>query len=170
MRDTDYNDLADWLAEIESTTGPAGFHGQLTGLWCRLSELPADLALDEVDREVPAWSALQQFAAEVKASLDDSDCAFEPILPPDSAPLGLRTEAMADWCEGLLFGIGAAGELKRDAVSDDVQELLRDLAEICKVSTAEAGGDADEESYAEILEYLRVAAQTLYVELHPQAD
>ena len=49
-----------------------------------------------------------------------------------------------------------------------MQELLRDLAEICKLNVDD--GDADvEESYTEIVEYLKVAAQTLYVELHPQA-
>ncbi len=164
-----YNQLAEWLTQIEASCSPAGFHGQIAGLWCRLAELPEDLALDEVERGGPAWQELAGFAAGVRDSLADAQCGFEPVLPPDTAPLPLRIEALADFSEGLLFGIGAAGQLQREAVSEEVQELMRDLAEICKVAV-EGDEEGGEEDYAEIVEYLRVAAQTLYVELHPQAD
>lgn len=163
-----YNQLAEWLTQIEASCSPAGFHGQIAGLWCRLPALPEDLALDEVERGAPAWQDLTSFADTVRESLADAQCGFEPVLPPDSAPLALRIEALADFAEGLLFGIGAAGQLQREAVSDEVQELMRDLAEICKVSV-EGDEEDGEDDYAEIVEYLRVAAQTLYVELHPQA-
>ena len=163
-----YNDLAEWLMEVEATTSPSGFDGQLAGMWCRHSSLPTDLALDEVDQKACAWASLQDYAAEVKQRLEASDCSFEPLLPPDSAPLRDRLAALSDWSGGLLFGVGSAGQLDLKTVSDEVQELLRDLAEICKLNVDD--GDADvEESYTEIVEYLKVAAQTLYVELHPQA-
>ena len=68
----------------------------------------------------------------------------------------------------MLFGIGSAGQLDLKTASDEVQELLRDLAEICKLNINDEGAEV-EDSYIEIVEYLKVAAQTLYVELHPQA-
>ncbi|MGJ8670224.1 MAG: UPF0149 family protein [Oceanococcus sp.] len=163
-----YSDLAEWLMEVEATTGPAGFDGQLAGMWCRHSELPNDLALDEVDQQNPAWDALLNYAQNVKQRLEDSDCSYAPVLPPDTAPLRDRLTALADWSGGVLFGIGSAGQLDLKAVSDEVQELLKDLAEICKLNVNDEGSDI-EDSYIEIVEYLKVAAQTLYVELHPQA-
>ncbi len=163
-----YNDLAGWLADVEATTSPSGFHGQIAGLWSRMRELPEDLALDEVDRGSAAWADLLDFAQQVKQALDDTDCSFAPLLPPDSAPLSRRAEALAEWSEGLLFGLGAGGALERTAVSEEIQELMRDLAEICKVAVDDDEEDG-EEAYAEIVEYLKVAAQTLYVEFHPQA-
>lgn len=164
-----YNNLAEWLSEVEATASPSGFDGQLAGMWCRQRELPADLALDEVDRQACAWPRLSAYADEVRQRLEADDCSFDPVLPPDSAPLRDRLLAVADWSSGLLFGIGSAGELDRKQLSDDVTELLRDLTEICKLDVDDAD-DAAEESYTEIVEYLKVAAQTLYVELHPQAD
>lgn len=168
MNETVYNDLADWLGAVEATTSPSSFHGQITGLWCRHKSLPQDLALDEVNREAPAWQALIAFGESVRLALEDPDCSFAPLLPPDHASLRFRGEALVDFSEGLLFGLGAAGALDRDAMSPEVQELLRDLAEICRLSVDEDDGEA-EEAYAELVEFLKVAAQTLYVELHQQA-
>ncbi len=163
-----YNDLAEWLMEVEATTSPAGFDGQLAGMWCRQTKLPEDLALDEVDRQVSAWASLQAYSVQVKQRLEAEDCSFEPVLPPDSAPLRERLLALTDWAGGLLFGIGSAGQLDLKTASSEVQELLRDLAEICKLNVDDDESGA-EEAYTEVVEYLKVAAQTLYVELHPQA-
>ena len=170
MHELTYNALADWLSEIESTTSPAGFHGQLAGMWCRHDQLPADLALDDVNQDVPAWQSLNDYAQQVKSELEDPSCSFQPVLPPDSAPIVDRVEALADWSAGLMFGVGSAGELDKDKTSDEVKELLRDLMEICKISVDDEDDGEAEEAYVEIVEYLKVAAQTLYVELHPQAD
>ncbi len=168
MSEFNYSELAEHLSEVESTAGPAGFHGQLAGLWCRYRQLPADLGLDGADQQAEAWTWLLDFAQRVKDALDDSDCGFVPLLPPDHAPLALRVEALAEWSEGLLFGIGAAGALAPSALSAEIQELLRDLSEICKI-TVDEDEDGAEDAYVEIVEYLKVVAQTLYVELHPQA-
>lgn len=169
MHDLTYNALADWLTEVESTTSPAGFHGQLAGMWCRHDQLPADLALDDVNRSTPAWTSLLEYAQQVRGDLEDPSCGFQPVLPPDSAPLIDRVTALADWSAGLMFGVGSAGELDKDKASDEVKELLRDLMEICKISVEDDEDGEAEEAYTEIVEYLKVAAQTLYVELHPQA-
>lgn len=169
MHEQTYNALADWLTEVESTTSPAGFHGQIAGMWCRHTQLPDDLALDEVNRNTPAWAALLDYAAQVRGDLEDPACSFQPVLPPDNAPLAERVTALADWSAGLMFGVGSAGELDKDKASDEVKELLRDLMEICKISVEEDEDGEAEEAYTEIVEYLKVAAQTLYVELHPQA-
>lgn len=168
MNSDTYNDLAEWLMEVEATTSPAGFDGQLAGMWCRHDQLPQDLALDEVDQKACAWSSLQDYAQEVKTRLEDSDCSFEPVLPPDNAPLRERLIALSDWSGGLLFGVGSAGALDKGKISDEISELLRDLAEICKLNV-EDNDEGAEDAYTEIVEYLKVAAQTLYVELHPQA-
>ena len=104
----------------------------------------------------------------MQTELEAPDCGFKPLLPPDSAPLAYRVEALADYSAGLLFGIALAGELDGGAASAEVTELVRDLTEICKVSLDDEG-EAGERAYTELVEFLKVATQTLYVELHPQA-
>ena len=169
MDENTYSDLTEWLMEVDATTSASGFDGQLAGMWCRHSLLPDDLALDEVDRNVAAWALLLEYSDEVRRRLEDPDCSYEPLMPADSAPLRDRVIAMVEFSAGMLFGIGSAGEIAKDLLSEDVMELLKDLAEICKTNVNDEGPDA-EEAYTEIVEYLKVAAQTLYVELHPQAD
>lgn len=94
---------------------------------------------------------------------------FTLLLPADTESPAVRAEAMANWCEGFLHGLvlRAQGDgLKKLLAAEPLSDLIRDLLEI---SRAEADDNADDESneaaFAEVLEYLRVAAQLVYEEL-----
>jgi yecA family protein len=101
--------------------------------------------------------------------LTERSSEFQLLLPEDSEDAVLRTEALAQWCEGYLHGlvIRADGdELKARLAAEPLSDIIRDMLEITR---AEADPDADDETnevaYAELLEYLRVAAQLVYEEL-----
>ena len=88
------------------------------------------------------------------------------MLPDDDAPVEARVAALAEWCQGFLYGVGAAGTLANAALADDVEEFLTDLAELTRVdASGEADAEAEEEAYAELVEYVRVGVQLVYDEL-----
>ena len=83
-------------------------------------------------------------------------------MPDDDEDLAIRTESLAAWCRGFLAGY-AQGKVSTGAtgaaVAEDSAEALKDFAAIAQAALDD---DQDEEesenSYAEIVEYLRFAA------------
>ena len=78
------------------------------------------------------WGLLQDLYDETFRQLNDDDYGFSLLLPADEQQLRIRTEALVQWCDGFLFGLGA-GEIKDFAqLPDDVNEISHDLAEISR--------------------------------------
>ena len=101
--------------------------------------------------------------------LADRQSDFVLLLPDDKDPATVRTEAMAQWCEGFLHGLvsdQAEDSLRERLASEPLADIIKDLLEITRVTV---GDDVDDESneaaYSELVEYLRVAAQLTYEEL-----
>ena len=73
---------------------------------------------------------------------------------------------MPCWCQGFLYGFGAAGTANRATLPEDVPEVLADFAQMSHAG--EVGAEAlevEEEAYAELVEFLRVGVQLIYDEL-----
>ena len=101
--------------------------------------------------------------------LSERQSEFEPLLPDDSDPTAVRAAALAHWCEGFLHGLVSSDHgdaLKQRLASDPLADIIRDMLQITR-ATVDEGSDeeSDEEAYAELVEYLRVAAQLTYEEL-----
>lgn len=108
------------------------------------------------------WGLLQDLYEETLRQLSDDDYGFYLLLPNDDQPLQLRTQALVEWCEGFLFGLGA-GEIKDFAqLPDDVNEISHDLAEISRAYHEDETTEADEVAFAELVEYVRVGVLVVY--------
>lgn len=146
-------------------------HGSLTGFLCAGGKTTpqrwlSDLALD-ADQVGAEADVFEQLHADVSIALDDSGLGFEPLLPPDNAPLAERASALVDWCRGLLGGIGLANAAQRiAALDDDGKEVLRDIGEIAATRLDFSDSEEDEQSLAELVEYVRVGVLTLHAEFH----
>ncbi len=94
---------------------------------------------------------------------------FVPLLPDDDSDTGVRTMAMAHWCEGFLHGLVSAqhGDTLRDRLAAaPLADIIRDMLQITRAEVDEATDDeTNEAAYVELVEYLRVAAQLTYEEL-----
>ena len=86
------------------------------------------------------------------------------MLPADDRPLEERAEALVEWCRGVLGGFGLAGAGTHAKLSDEAQEILRDLTTIA--SSAFDFGDAseDEDALIEVHEFVRMGAMLLFTE------
>lgn len=167
-----HGELQDVLHRIDSAVGASEAHGWLCGALCvregfGAAEWLAGLA-DDADGaaaagELPVFGELH---AETLESLRSDDFGFTPLLPAENAPLADRVAALAEWCGGFLYGVGAAGASEAAAKSGAVAEILGDLSEISRAEL-EPGrtGDAGESDYAELQEFVRAGAQLAFDEL-----
>ena len=110
-----YEALSDTFARIGSRDNPAEYHGTLCGALCVRAPEDLNLArlLDAGDEEqalrpdAQAQAELRRLCGEAVRMLQDEDMGFIPLLPDDDAALAARTQALASWCEGFLYGLAS---------------------------------------------------------------
>jgi len=172
-----FDDLDEALRRCGSNWDAAQAHGLLTGRLA-VAGVPAG----------PEWSsqvlegtdesnALRQECLKMLDTLyqgtywhlSERLSEFMPLLPDDDDEAANRTNAMAHWCEGFLHGLVSSGhvkELKDRLAAEPLSDIIRDMLHITRASIDEESDDeANEAAYAEIVEYIRVAAQLAYEEL-----
>lgn len=182
----DHDELDDALKRCGSSWNAGQVHGLLCG---RLSVAGADGAtrwfeqvLDETDPRNAlrgeCETMLDALCAATWRQLVERQSEFELLLPADEDSRASRAEAMAQWCEGFLHGLVSekhSEELKERLASEPLADIIRDMLQITRAVANEDEETEDEEAaYAELVEYLRVAAQLTYEELadfrSPQED
>ncbi len=167
-----HRELQDVLHRIDSAVGASEAHGWLCGALCvrdgyGAAEWLAGLA-DDADGaaaagELPTFTELH---SETLESLRSEDFAFAPVLPAEDVPLVERVAALAEWCGGFLYGVGAAGASEAATNSAAVAEILGDLSEISRAEVEPGRGDESGESdYTELQEFVRAGAQLAWEEL-----
>ena len=173
----DHSQLDDALKRCGSSWNAGQAHGLLCG---RLAVAGADGAtrwfaqvLEETDPNnalrAECESMLDALCAITWRQLVERQSEFELLLPDDSETTGSRTEAMAQWCEGFLHGLVSekhSERLKERLAAEPLADIVRDMLQITRAaSDEEADKEGEESAYAELVEYLRVAAQLAYEEL-----
>ena len=173
MSDIRFKDFEDVLAAAGSLADAAEAHGSLCGALCSMSPYRMQ---DWVNEIVPDGAALSDESAamlervftETATSFGEQGMEFEPLLPDDEQPLNGRANALALWCAGFLYGLGTGQIADLGALAGDVGEIVRDFTEISRATGDDADVDeSNEQAYAELVEFIRVAAQVVFEELLP---
>lgn len=152
-----WHEISDRLSTLGAPISAAESHGLLCGLLCmRAPDARAQWirrSLDD-DGAQAAPAPLDRLYDETLAQLDDASFDFQLLLPADDElDLAGRTAALADWCNGFAFGVGAAG-CDRERLPAQSLEFLQDITRIAQAEVAgEEDGEAD---YAEVAEYVRM--------------
>ncbi|HUN71314.1 MAG TPA: UPF0149 family protein, partial [Steroidobacteraceae bacterium] len=82
-----------------------------------------------------------------------------------------RAEALAQWCQGFLYGLGSGAVQDAGSLPGDLGEIVRDLTEISRVGVDIAQTEESNESaYAELVEFVRISVQVVFEELEPLRD
>lgn len=167
-----YGELEAALEAGGASAAAAEAHGSLCGALAAAGAYTVDDWIGDLIAAEPAGGEalrardlLATLYAETATALIGQDMEFMPLLPDDEQPLAERVGALAEWCGGFLYGLGAqrrAGE----GLPEEVDEVLRDFGEISRaVVGGEEPEDSNEGSYAELVEYLRAGTQLVYDEL-----
>jgi uncharacterized protein YgfB (UPF0149 family) len=176
--------------EVESTLRDSGSTwraSQAHGLLCsRLALMGSDgcddwlrLILESSDGVGSAAAGtldfLERVSSETYRQLSGRQSEFEPLLPDETEPASVITEALAEWCEGFLHGLVSNVQieaLKEKLAAEPISDIIKDMLEMTRAAAYE-DEDADEdedddeidEALTELVEYLRVATQLVYEEL-----
>lgn len=176
----DFDEFADHLLDQGLEASPSQLHGCLSGLLGAGAPAEPEYGLDalaqslNLDLHGELADRVMQLYLVTAAALRDEEFTFLPLLPDEEEEIGLRTAALANWCEGFLAGFAyriAVNEPAAGALSQDVGEVLRDIAAMAQ---AESGADENEEdaedSFIELVEYLRVAVVNVFLESSAAAE
>jgi uncharacterized protein YgfB (UPF0149 family) len=177
MLQVTFREIASVLQSAGSQVAAAESHGCLCGALCTTPDYTVERWLDELvaidpddhDVELPASDApLRLLFADTVRALRGDEMEFEPLLPDDEEPLEQRALALAQWCQGFLYGFGTGKPVRADDLKGQVDEILKDLSHIARATVdVGAAGEDEEASYAELVEYLRVGVQLIHDELAP---
>ena len=178
----DHDELAAALRRCGSSWTSAQTHGLLCGRLAMLGAIGAaawrDQVLEDLDpndaSRVECESVLDTVLQSTWRQLAERQSEFDLLLPDEDEDAALRTQAIADWCEGFLHGLVAhkhSDTVKRRLSAEPLSDVIKDMLEITR---ATVGDDEDEEdnelAYIELVEYVRVATQLAYEELADLRD
>lgn len=157
--------------EGDGPTTTAELQGALCGLLCVDANASRtdwyQVLFEDFYPEAQEKQDLQTLFDETLQSLNSHDFDFSLALPDDRMPLPSRLAAMAEWCQGLVYGLGVAG-LKDDSLSAEGQEYLADVIKIVQINTHDLeDSDDDEANFEELAEYLRMGLLMIFTELQP---
>lgn len=169
MLEITYADLTATLERLGVATDVAEVHGSLSAVACfngvggmaiwldaHLPELSTAISQgDALARE--SAQSLQGLYTAICEQLANEEFAYSLLMPDDDIDLELRTEAMAHWCQGFLLGMRYSGVTSFQQFHGELGEIIRDITEISQVTAGELEySEEEEQSYLELLEYLRV--------------
>ena len=181
-----YEELNHYLVPLGALNSPSELHGMLCGKLTGGSRMDAgswmeealtflDIITDENgvvgDYDGEGQASLARLYPVTLAQMEDAHYRFDLMLPSDSTSIDQRTVALGEWCHGFLSGFGSAGLAPDAQFSEEAADALRDLAAIVSIDD---GLDEDEQeaevSFAEIVEYVRIAVLTLFVDFGYKDD
>ncbi len=175
MSHASYTEIQRVLTDERSMTDAAEAHGTLTGCLCaavgyRFEDWLLEI-LPEGRAQPLATAALRELFQDTAGALQGDEMDFDPLLPEDEASLDARTVALAQWCQGFLYGLGGSAIQDTNGLPGEVGEVVRDFSEITRagVDTGQSA-ESNESAYAELVEFVRVGVQLVFEELSPLRD
>ncbi|MCU7842566.1 MAG: UPF0149 family protein [Candidatus Thiodiazotropha sp. (ex Monitilora ramsayi)] len=169
----DYGRFDQALESIGLDIGGSEAHGLVCGLICAgASEAHVEwiesLFADRPSNDLLVREARRMFGQLYLATrhqVADENLEFAPLLPEENNALQVRAQALVNWCEGYLYGMGLAGISEQQLVGD-AKEALNDISEFTRLDLDSLVDDeSSENAYMELLEFLRVATLLIWEEL-----
>jgi yecA family protein len=173
----EYDDVDDWFLSLEAEATPAELHGQLSGLiagngtpkpnqWLAIC---SQLLEVNVQPGTPIADELCALVEVVTQQFSVEGFGLELLVPDEQASMLERVEGLGQWCQGFLTGFALAGNTQQGwkDLSEESREVLTDLASIAQVMVDEDDAEQQEQDYLELLEYVRLGAIQVWLDLNP---
>lgn len=175
-----FESLALVLEQANAGCSAAEFHGLMTGLLAGGARLNRHMLIKVLETHADAnrafveaeQSGLWQLHLQTLEDLGNSELVFQPLLPDDEEDLALRVTGLSDWCQGFLVGFGTAIRPDDARIHEEsIRETLQDIVHVSHVdASAQDNDEGDENAYAELYEFVRMAVIHLFEELAPPEE
>ena len=175
MHPQHYSEIERVLSDERSLADAAEAHGTLTGCLCaaigyRFEDWLLEI-LPEGRAQPLSRETLRDLYMHTAGALEGPEMQFELLLPGDAQSIDIRTAALAQWCQGFLYGLGTSVVQDESGLPGDIGEIVRDLTEITHVAVdSRQSEESNESAYAELVEFVRVGVQLVFDELGPLRD
>jgi uncharacterized protein len=175
MQEVQYGDVQQVLTGARAVSDAPEAHGTLTGALCAAVSYGFDDWLGELFTDGSCGSSAEASLRDVfdatRSALISQQMDFNVLLPDDEVPLVERAAALGQWCQGFLYGLGTSSIRNADDLPEQIGEVVRDLTAITQVGVdASESEEANEQAYAELVEFVRVGVQLLFDELAPYRE
>ncbi len=166
---------SDFLYRLGAISTPADLQGFISGILAGGEQLDTEqwrvmaeefMDLPEPLKEIESQAAMDAYAVFSQRALADQEYGFRLLLPDDAVPLSQRVEALGQWSQSFLTGLGMS-RCDTMALDEDGKDMLSTLAEIAQIDTDLEDNDENERLYMELGEFIRVGALYLY-QFHQQ--
>lgn len=173
-----FEQTEDALRRANVLVDAAECHGSLSALICAgkagLKQRWLEQTLEDADPSsapvIECRRLLDALWNETHEALAGQGFDFQPLLPDPGNAIGDRVDALAEWCDGFMYGMGLAEVENFEKLPPDVAEVLRDFADIGRGNLElSENTEEDELAFMELSEYLRVGAQLVHDELNPRS-
>lgn len=175
-----FESLALILEQANAGCSAPELHGLMTGLLAGGARLNRNMLIKVLETHAsptqPFSETVQhgfwQLQLQTLEDLGSSELIFQPLLPDDEEDLALRVTALSDWCQGFLVGFGTAIRPDDARIHEEsIRETLQDIVHVSHVDAAAQDNDeGDENAYAELYEFVRMAVIHLFEELAPPEE
>lgn len=173
-----FDDLANLLAPLGTLNSPSELHGLLCG------KLAGGAQISEINWLLEAVEFLDFIAApdeKVRIALSNlyhttqqqlqGDFSLKLMLPDDETLLSERASCLSQWCHGFLTGFGSVDTQGKREIGEESEDMLQDLANIVQIQVDDEEDEPSAEAdYTEVVEYVRMVANSLYLEFSPTQD
>lgn len=173
----DFDEISDHLLEQGALQSPSQIHGCLSGLLAAGAETEGEYGLDALAQSLDL-AAHGELADELMRlyqvtgiSIRDDEFTYDLLLPDDETELEIRVEALGAWCSGFLTGVAHISGRAGQVWSADSKEILEDITAMSQIAIGDGETEEEsEDSYIEIIEYLRCAVLNLFFENEAQSS
>jgi len=173
-----YQQMLEQFDSAGVIVSPAELHGHLCGRHVVGHHLQGSFGLrvvsDYVDLPTSElqsiYEDLESLIAQRIMVMDEDLFSFRLFLPEDNVALSVRLTELAVWCEGFLNGLGATVGDEEAKLMQAEQDTLADLVEVSRLETEVDDTDENEALYAEISEFVRLAAFNLFDQFRALAE
>jgi hypothetical protein len=170
----DFDSVQAALEGLGANLDAAEAHGTLCALLLEDADLPGWLGhcLDDLPdaSDVLAGerlAVLEEVYVLTREQFGDDELGLEILLPDEDDDFDLRLLALANWCQGYLYGFGVLGAQPQDTLDADARECLSDLLEISKLRHDEDASEDAQLQFVELVEHVRIVALMLNESLNP---
>lgn len=170
----DYEYWHDFLYREGAVCAPSQLHGVICASvttgdanWARSALEVLDIPGE--DASTALHTAIEALREIVAKTLADDNYGLALLLPDDALSIAQRGDALAEWCQGYLYGMGQCGQSPAQPLGDEGKEALEDIARIAELDTDLEDSDANDSDYVQLVEFVRIAVISIFNSLNPDS-